>query len=180
MKSQRITAYVVIEVMEEEGLIPRNWAYLVESDRLQWFIAPPGFYSPLDEPMFKSDWLTTPETLVEDLMLGVATVVEGLPLVEDYIRRVARSDHGEVVDLGRLSKADRSEVNRLNRAARHEVNLVVTVLSGSALTGQTQKFGWYRVAVEICTSQHTQSVAGVRAKSLHASDRPPPISIGLN
>ena len=152
----KITAYVVIGVIELEGFEPRNWAYLVEGQRPEWFIAPPGYYSPEDQAMFKSNWLSSPETLVDDLMLAVAMVVENKRFLALDILRVTESGNGEVVDLGKIPKARRQELVRLNQGVKHDVHMVVTILTESLMNDQFAEFMRHNVPVEVCTASYSQ------------------------
>ncbi len=106
--------------------------------------------------MFKSNWLSSPETLVDDLMLGVATVVEELPFLAEGLESVTDHQNGEVVDPGKLSEMSRRNLLRLNQAVKHNVHLVVSILTDSLMNGQIADFVRYNVPVEVCTASYSQ------------------------
>src|SRR5438045_3980309 len=101
-----ITAYLTAGSADPRQMfVPTHWAYLVEGTRPTWFIAPAGLFAEL--PMFRSTWPTSPETVIDDAMLMVATVVEELPCLAKIIDTVTDQLDGETVDLGQLSPPSR-------------------------------------------------------------------------
>ena len=150
-----ITAYLTIGKIEApSGFIPTHWAYLVEGARPIWNIAPAGLFS--NAPICKSRWFTSPESVVDDAMAMVATVVEELPCLAAIVNSVTGHFAGEVVDLVQLSPSSRLKLDHLNRATEHWVHVVVTVLTDSIVYGQMQNFVRYPVSVEICTARYSQ------------------------
>jgi hypothetical protein len=97
-------------------------------------------------------------------MLGVASVVEELPGLSEEITNVADHGDGETVDLDKLNADCRARLNRINQATKHNVHLVVTVLSGSLLGEQVENFREYNVAA----SQSAPRVIGKPTECMYA------------
>lgn len=150
-----ITAYLTIGKIEAPSeFIPTHWAYLVEGARPIWNIAPAGLFS--NASICKSRWFTSPQSVVDDAMAMVATVVEELPCLVSIVDGVTGHFDGEVVDLFHLSSSTRRKLDHLNRATEHWVHMVVTVLNDSIVYAQMQDFVRYAVSVEICTARYSQ------------------------
>lgn len=150
-----ITAYLIVgTVSPVRGFMPTHWAYLIEGTGPVWHIAPCGIFT--KENTCKSRWPTSEETVVHDAMAMVSTVVERLPSLSAIIDKAVDREHGECVDLARLSAASRQKLTLLNQKTEHEVHLVMTVLADSIVYADMHNFTRYPVSVDICTPQYSQ------------------------
>ena len=158
-----ITAYLTIGTVDPTGdFAPSHWAYLVEEGRPTWWIAlAPVHWVDLDASPIetKVKWLTTPTKVVEDAMVMVATVVEGLPAIIELVDKVTNADVG-VVDLNRLPVGERGKLNGITCAAKHGVHIVATAVTSSVFLAHLDCLASYAIGIEVCTPSHAQDSSG--------------------
>lgn len=158
-----ITTYLTIGTVDPSGdFAPSHLAYLVEGGRPTWWIAlAPVHWMDLDAAPIeaKAKWLTSPTKVVEDAMVMVATVVEGLPAIIELVDTVTDADAG-IVDLNRLSFAERGKLNELTRAAKHGVQVEATGVTSSVFLAHLECLASYAISIEVCTPHYIQDGSG--------------------